>query len=66
MTTQKIAREAVADLLERIAQHARKYVLAGLSIHFDGQFYRVSVEGSGELLDLSDIEAPTTVNSEDG
>ncbi|HUV14189.1 MAG TPA: hypothetical protein VMY18_11125 [Acidobacteriota bacterium] len=47
----KVPREGLADLLEKLAVHTRKYVLTGMSVHFDGSMYRVAVEGEGELLE---------------
>jgi hypothetical protein len=46
----KVPREGLADLLAKLAEHARTYVMTGLSVHFDGTMYRVVVEGEGELL----------------
>jgi len=46
----KVPREGLADLLEKLAAHARKYVTTGLSVNFDGTHYRVVVEGEGELM----------------
>ena len=48
--TIKIPREGLADALEHIAQHARKFVIDGLSVHFDGSMYRISFEGEGEFM----------------
>ena len=58
----KVPREGLADLLEKLAAHTRKYVLTGMSVHFDGTMYRVAVEGEGELLEddaAEDEDEPT-------
>ena len=54
MMSRKVPREGLADLLEKLAVHSRKYVLTGMSDHFDGTMYRVAIEGEGELLDPDD------------
>ena len=46
----KVPGEALADLLQRIAGHARKYKVTGMSFHLKEESYRVSVEGEGELV----------------
>lgn len=47
---QKVPREGLADLLSKLADHALKYMITGMSVSFDGTMYRVVVEGEGELL----------------
>lgn len=49
MTTQKVPREALADILRRVAQHVEQYHCE-VSVAFDGSQYRVSVTGDGEKL----------------
>lgn len=44
--TKKYPRQALADLLERITQHVRRYECR-VSMEFDGDQYRVSVSGDG-------------------
>lgn len=53
-STGKVPVEAFADLLERIADHSRIYTVTAMSFHFDGEGYRIAVEGDGELV-LSDV-----------
>jgi len=61
---QKVPREGLADLLAKLAEHARTYVMTGLSVHFDGTMYRVVVEGEGELLLASTINTPPKVDTD--
>jgi len=64
---QKVPREGLADLLDKLATHARKYVMTGLSVSFDGTMYRVVVEGEGELLlpGVSNREQDSDPDTED-
>jgi hypothetical protein len=47
---ERVPREGLADLLAKLSEHARTYVMTGLSVSFDGTMYRVVVEGEGELM----------------
>lgn len=48
----KVPREAFADALELAAEHARRYVLTGMTAMLDSKsgVYRIAIEGEGELL----------------
>lgn len=59
----KFPREALADALRRIADHAEHYKIDGLSVAFDGTMYRVSFYGDGELK-LPGIDPDDTEPSE--
>ncbi|GAF78668.1 unnamed protein product [marine sediment metagenome] len=57
MTIEKFPREALADLLRRMADHAEKYECT-MSMEFDGVAYRVSVTGEGEMSRASTDQGP--------
>ena len=44
----KYPREALADILRRLIGHVEQYECT-MSMEFDGESYRVSVTGEGEL-----------------
>lgn len=52
MTTETTSapREALADILHRIAQHARKFEVSSVIVERDGGAYRVTVTGEGNAI----------------
>lgn len=51
MKTQRFPQEALHDILSKLTEHSSKYKIDGVSLHFDGDEYRLAFKGEGELVE---------------